>query len=525
MTKREKHLAFAGVLTVLFLASLNMTVVGTALPRIIAELQGFDLYAWAFTSFSLASTVTLPIYGRLSDIYGRKHILQFGIVVFTLASVLSGLSQNMPQLIAFRALQGIGGGALMSMAFSTIGDIFSPRERGRYQGFTGAVFGISSVVGPVVGGLITDSIGWRWVFFVNVPVAIVAFMVIARFLPKAELRPGQGIDFIGSLLLVIGMVPLLLALTWGGADYAWTSPVILGLLVTAAAALGLFGWWQTRTRSPILAPELFKNSTFNIANIAGFMTGVGMFGSTIYLPLFVQGVQAGSAAESGFALTPLMFGMIISSTVAGILVSKYGHYKPYIVGGLAVMSVGLYLASTMGPDTSKLVTGAYMVLIGLGLGPANSLLVLAVQNALPIRQLGVVTSANQFFRQIGGTIGVTLFGAMIGRTVGSNILANMPPELRDLPPESVAQLTDPNLLTNPTALERVRVGIEQVAGSAAFERFIDTFRAALGTGIGQVFLVSFALTVVAFIVTLRLPQHELGDESNVAEFKPKAATE
>jgi len=515
MTRREKHLAFAGVLTVLFLASLNMTVVGTALPRIIAELEGFNLYAWAFTSFSLASTVSLPIYGRLSDIYGRKGILLFGIVVFALASVLSGLSQDMLQLIAFRALQGVGGGALMSMAFATIADIFTPRERGRYQGFNGAVFGVSSVIGPVVGGLITDSLGWRWVFFVNVPVAVVAFIVITRFLPRAEPRRGHAIDFVGSLLLIAGMVPLLLALTWGGVDYPWSSPVVVGLLVGAGLALGLFGWWQTRTASPTLAPELFRNATFNIANLAGFMTGVGMFGATIYLPLFVQGVQAGSAAESGFALAPLMFGMIISSALTGILVSRHGRYKPYIVAGLALMIVGLYLASTMGPTTPQLLTAVYMVLIGAGLGPANSLLVLAVQNALPPSQLGTVTSANQFFRQIGGTIGVTIFGAMITRSLRSGLTAALPPSLRGLPPEAVDQLADPNLLTNPTALEQARSAIEALAGSGGFEPFVQAFRTALGQGIGQVFLVSLVLTVVAFVVTLRLPQHDLRDEPTV----------
>lgn len=523
MTRREKHLAFAGVLTVLFLSSLNMTVVGTALPRIIAELEGFNLYAWAFTSFSLASTISLPIYGRLSDIYGRKGILQFGIVVFALASALSGLSQNMPQLIFFRALQGVGGGALMSMAFATIGDIFTPRERGKYQGFNGAVFGVSSVIGPVVGGLITDTIGWRWVFYVNIPVAVIAFIVITRFLPRAEPRRGQGIDFAGSFLLVTGMVPLLLALTWGGVEYPWSSPMIVVLLALAFAALSLFGWWQTRSASPTLAPSLFRDSTFNIANIAGFLTGIGMFGAIIYLPLFVQGVQGGSAAASGLALTPLMFGMIISSSVAGILVSRNGYYKPFINVGLAVMSVGVYLTSTMGPDTPRFVTGVYMVLIGLGLGPANSLLVLAVQNALPIKQLGIVTSANQFFRQIGGTIGVTLFGAMISRTLNANLSANMPPELQALPPEALQPLMDPNLLTNPAALEQVRLAIVDVAGSGTFDAFITAFRMSLGTGITQIFLVSLALTIISFLVTLRLPQHDLKDESSLTERRPQPA--
>ena len=509
LSRREKHLAFAGVLTVLFLASLNLTVVGTALPRIIAELEGFHLYAWAFTSFSLASTVTLPIYGRLSDIYGRRRVLLFGIVLFSLSSVLSGFAQNMPQLIASRALQGIGGGALMGMSWAAIGDIFSPRERGQYQGFSGAVFGISSVVGPIVGGLITDTLGWRWVFFVNVPVAVLAFAVISRYLPQGETQRDHKLDLLGSLLLVAGLVPLLLALTWGGVSRPWTSAPIIGLLVWSAASIALFGWRQTRTSSPILAPALFRDRTFNVANAAGFLTGVGLFGAVIYLPLFVQGVQGGSAAASGFALAPLMFGMIISSSVSGILVSRTGHYKPYVLGGLVVMALGFYLASTMGPATPTWVTVVYMVILGLGIGPTNSLLILAVQNALPPTLLGTVTSANQFFRQIGGTIGVTLFGTLVTARVREGLSESLPAELRSLSRGVVEELADPNLLTNPEALEQARATVSEVAGPGLFGPFIDSLRAALGSGLSQVFLAGLAVTALGLLICLWLPQHEL----------------
>ena len=520
LSRREKHLAFAGVLTVLFLASLNLTVVGTALPRIIAELEGFHLYAWAFTSFSLASTVTLPIYGRLSDIYGRRAILLFGIVLFSLSSVLSGFAQNMPQLIASRVVQGIGGGALMGMAWAAIGDIFSPRERGRYQGFNGAVFGISSVVGPIVGGLITDTLGWRWVFFVNVPVAVVAFAVIRRYLPQGETQRGHRLDLLGSLLLVLGLVPLLLALTWGGVERPWTSAPILGLLLFSAAMIALFGWRQTRTSSPILAPALFRDATFNVANVVGFLTGIGLFGAVIYLPLFVQGVQGGSAAASGFALAPLMFGMIISSTASGILVSRSGRYKPYILGGLVVMAFGFYLASTMGPDTPTWRTVVYMIVLGLGIGPTNSLLILAVQNALPPNLLGTVTSANQFFRQIGGTIGVTLFGTLVTARVRQGLTEALPAELRALPQSLVDELADPNLLTNPQALERARETVASVAGPGLFGPFVESLRAALGSGLSLVFLAGLAVTAVGLLISLRLPQHELRSYETTASTAP-----
>lgn len=517
LSRREKHLAFAGVLTVLFLASLNLTVVGTALPRIIAELEGFHLYAWAFTSFSLASTASLPIYGRLSDIYGRKGILSFGIVLFSLSSVLSGFAQDMPQLIASRVLQGIGGGALMGMSWAAIADIFSPRERGQYQGFSGAVFGLSSVVGPIVGGLITDSLGWRWVFFVNVPVAVLAYAVIQRYLPAGERQRGHRLDVAGSVLLICGLVPLLLALTWGGVEYSWTSPLIVILLAASVLLLTLFGWWQTRTPSPILAPALFRDRTFNVANAAGFLTGIGLFGAVIYLPLFVQGVQGGSAAASGFALAPLMFGMIISSAVSGVLVTRTGRYKPFVLGGLVVMLLGFYLASTMGPHTPTTVTVVYMVILGLGIGPTNSLFVLAVQNSLPPALLGTVTSANQFFRQIGGTIGVTLFGTLVTANVRRGLAGRLPPELSDLPASVSAALADPNLLTNPVALEQARSTIAGFAGPGVFDAFIESLRSVLGSGLSQVFLVSLAVTTVALAISLWLPQQELRGADEVEE--------
>lgn len=511
LTQREKLLAFVGVLLVLFLASLNLTVVGTALPRVIAELEGFSLYAWVFTSFSLTSTVSLPIYGKLSDTYGRKGILLFGIVLFAFSSVLAGLSQTILQLIFFRALQGLGAGALMGMAFATIGDIFTPRERGKYQGFNGAVFGVSSVIGPVVGGLITDSIGWRWVFFVNVPVAVLAFVFILRYLPAKARGKVAPIDYLGSALLVAGIVPLLLALTWGGVDYPWGSPLIISLLALSSGALLAFVGWQFRAPDPILAPRLFRNLTFNVANVAGFLSTTALFGAVIYLPLFVQGVQGGSAAASGFALTPLMGGLVVSSALAGLRVSRTGRYKTLILLGTLTMIAALYLLSTMGTATPTYKVAAYMVLLGIGLGPTNSLFVLAVQNAFSPRDLGTVTSANQFFRQIGGTLGIAVFGAVVTLSLNSAFVPP-PASLAGVPPEILSALASPDVLTDPGALSAARAVVEEAAGAGSFEPFVNALRQALALGIQRVFWVILLLTGLALLVSLALPKGELPED-------------
>lgn len=513
LSRREKLLAFGGVLTVLFLTSLNLTVVGTALPRIIAELEGFQLYAWAFTAFALTQTVSLPVYGKLSDLYGRKRVLLFGILLFSASSVLGGFAQSMPQLILVRALQGLGGGALTSASFSAIGDIFTPRERGAYNGFTGAVFGISSVIGPLAGGLITDTIGWRWVFFVNVPIAMIAFYVITRFFPGPRSRGGGRVDLIGTILLVLAVVPLLLALTFGGVDLAWTSAPLLAMLAFGAAMLAGFIMWQRRTADPILDLSLFQNRTFTVANISGFLTGAGMFGAIIYLPLYIQGVQGASAAASGFALAPLMLGMVASSTIAGLNVSRTGKYKRLILAGLVIMVVAFALATTLDASTPVLVTVAISVLLGLGIGPTNSLYVLAVQNAFPLARLGTVTSANMFFRQMGGTLGVAVFGAVVAASLAGFVRSDLPPALGHLPPAALEEVVSPNLLTSPEQLAAARAQVGGSVGEASadtvFESLVTGLRSALSSALGTVFIVDSALAALALIVTARLPELEL----------------
>ncbi len=513
LSRREKLLAFGGVLIVLFLTSLNLTVVGTALPRIIAELEGFQLYAWAFTAFSLTQTVSLPVFGKLSDLYGRKRVLLFGILLFSASSALGGFAQSMPQLILLRALQGLGGGALTSMSFAAIGDIFTPRERGAYNGFTGAVFGISSVIGPLVGGLITDSLGWRWVFFVNVPIALIAFYVISRFFPGPRSLGGGRVDLIGTILLALAVVPLLLALTFGGVDLPWPSAPVLGLLAFGAVMLAGFLVRQRRAADPILDLGLFGNRTFTVANISGFLTGAGMFGAIIYLPLYIQGVQGASAAASGFALAPLMLGMVVSSTISGLNVSRTGRYKRLILAGLATAVVGFALAATLDVSTPVLMTVAISILLGLGIGPTNSLYVLAVQNAFPIARLGTVTSANMFFRQMGGTLGVAVFGAIVAASLAGFVQNGLPPALGAVPPAALEEIVSPNLLTSPEQLAsaRERIGdlVEDGSADTAFEALVAGLRGALSSALGTVFLVGAALATLALIVTTRLPELEL----------------
>jgi EmrB/QacA subfamily drug resistance transporter len=516
--------AYAGVLVTLFLASTNLTVVGTALPRIIAELDGFALYAWAFTGFTLASTVSTPIYGRLSDTMGRKRVLLFGIVLFSLASVAAGFSTSMPQLVALRVLQGVGGGALMSMAFAVIADVFPPRQRSKYQGLTGIVWGASSVVGPVIGGLITDLLGWRWVFFVNVPVALVALVVIQRHLPAGERRPGAPIDLVGAGLLTVGMLATMLALSWGGDGLAWRDPGVWGTLLLGAAALAAFVAWQARSPAPVLPPELLRDRTVAIANAAGFLLGVGLFGATIYLPLYIQGVAGLSAAASGFALTPLILGMILSGSLSGIWSSRTGRYRRFVIVGLTVAVVGFALGATMGPATPIAFVVGAVFLLGLGLGPTNAMFLVAVQATAAPHLLGTATSAHQFFRQVGGTLGVALFGALMAHQAAATFAGHVAPLVAHLPPAAVATVATPDLLTDPAAAAAAASAVAPRIGEAAYAALVAAWRAGLGHGIRWVFLISAALAALAWFATWWAPALQLGDPEPVADAVPRPAS-
>src|SRR5258706_1724959 len=357
-SRRDTLLTMLGVLMVMLLASLDQTIVSTAMPRVIADLQGFDRYTWVSTAYLLTSTVMVPIYGKLSDLFGRKPIFLFGVVIFLIGSALSGASQSMNQVIAFRACQGIGAGALMPIAIAIIGDLFTPRERGKWQGLTGGVWGLSAIVGPTLGGWITQNSTWRWIFYVNIPVGLVAMLVLIFLMPTLRGKAKQiSIDYIGAALLVLGTVPLLLGFTWAGTQYDWLSPQIIGLFAGAAVVLTVFviyqAWLERRGGQPIIEPSLFKNRIFSVSTIITIIFGMGLFGSIFFIPLFVQGVVGSSATNSGLILTPLMLTSIVGSVVSGQLVSLLGEYKWIAIFGMAGRLIGTYVPGRLGGQSSK----------------------------------------------------------------------------------------------------------------------------------------------------------------------------
>jgi EmrB/QacA subfamily drug resistance transporter len=507
---RPRLLAFVGILIVLFLVSTNLTVVGTALPRIIAELDGFHLYAWAFTAFILTSTISLPVFGRLSDTYGRKRLMLLGIVLFSLASAAAGFSQSMGQLVALRAVQGLGGGALMATTWASLGDLFTPRERGAYQGFTSGVFGLSSIIGPILGGVITDTIGWRWVFFVNVPIALLAFAVVLRYVPVGRHDGASRIDLLGIVLLTLATVPLLLALSWGGDVAPWTSPLLLALLGTAVACGAGFAWWETRALAPIIPLTLFRDRTVAVAGLGTFLGGGAMFAAIIYLPLYVQGVVGGSAAASGFALAPLMGGFVVAGIVSGRSVSRSGWYKAWIVGASALTVLAFVLVAGLDQATPVAIVVLVSFVLGLGLGPPMALYVLAAQSATSPALLGTVTSAVQFFRQVGGMIGVAVFGTVITVRLAAG-LDGAGATLDGASPETLALVTSPNTLTDPGRLAEASALLARDLGAGAVAGVLAMARGALGDALSLVFLLSAAVALAAFLVAVLLPSLRLVD--------------
>lgn len=431
-TDSEKKITIIGMMIVFLLAALDQTIVSTAMPRIVTDLGGLSLYSWMITSYMLSSTVMIPIWGKLGDLYGRKPILLAGISIFLAGSWLSGLSGEfgdlpllgggMTQLISFRVVQGLGGGALFTTAFAIIADMFPPRERGRFAGLFGGMFGLASAIGPLIGGYFTDHgsvdlgslhvAGWRWVFYLNLPLGLISlFMIIAK-MPRLSHAAKGKIDWFGAVFVVAATIPLLLALTWGGNKYPWVSAPVLGLLAAFVVFTGLFIFAETRHKDPIIHLELFKNKVFTFANIAAFLSSMAFLSSIAFLPFFMQVGQGVGATSSGLTLMPLMLGLIVASVVSGQVVSKTGRYKPSLLVGVVVVMIGIFLLSRMTYQTTPWDLSWRMVILGIGLGPLQATFNIAIQNAIPVTQIGVVTAANQFFRQIGSTIGVALFGTL-----------------------------------------------------------------------------------------------------------------
>ncbi len=510
MSGKQLYVAMAGIMLGLLLSALDQTIVGTAMPLIVTDLGGLDSYAWVTTSYMLASTASVPIFGKLSDIYGRKWFYIGGLVLFMIASALCGLSQSMLQLILFRGLQGIAGGIIIANAFSIIGDLFPPSERGKWQGLLGAMFGIASVVGPTLGGYLADGPGWRWVFYINLPVGVFAIAVLLIGLPYIRPHGVATIDWWGAAFIITGVVPLLLAFTWAGTEYAWSSPLILGLLTLAIAGIIAFLITETRARDPIIPLNLFRNRIFTISVISSSILGAAMFGAVLYIPLFMQGVLGTSAAGSGIVLTPMMLSMVFASIVGGQLISRTGRYKWAIVLGLFLMQTGLFLLSRMGLGTTNLGAVRNMIILGLGLGLVMPTITLAVQNAFPPRQLGVTTASLQFFRSIGGTIGIALMGAYLTTQITSNITRDVPADtLANTPPEALDAL-NPQALANPEARIELEATFAAIPnGEQVFTNLMEAMRGTLATAIQEVFLIATGVALFAVIIGLFLPERAL----------------
>lgn len=510
LTPRQRTVILASTMVGLFASSFSQTVVGTALPRIIGDLGGMSLYSWVLTSSMVTATTVVPIVGKASDNYGRKPFFMGGIFLFMVASAAAGASRDIRQLIAFRAFQGIGSGMIMASSFAVLGDLFSPAERGRYMGLFTSVFGLASIIGPTLGGYITDHFTWRATFYVNIPFSLVALMVLAVGFPQFRRSASPAaIDYLGVAALVAAVVPLLVALVLAGDRYAWSSLQVTGLLAFSAAMMAAFALAEGRAADPIMPLSMFQNRVFLVASLVTFLTGMGMFGTLSYMPMFVQGVMGKSATNSGVVNTPMMLGLVVASVLAGQLVFRTGRYKLLVIAGGVVLVAGMWLMTLMGPDTAWTTAARNMVLVGAGVGMTMPVLNLAVQNALPYRLLGVATSSTQFFRQIGGTLGIAVFGTMVTTRLTTNLPDALPPDVRGAPPQMVAALENPRVLLSPSTLDRLRAAFTEVMGERGPDLFEDTIGAARGVlsdALTDVFTIGLAIAVAALAASVLLKE-------------------
>src|SRR4051812_11494482 len=482
--RRQTLVVFSGLLLVMLLAALDSTIVSTALPTIVGDLGGLEHLAWVVTGYLLAQTIVTPIYGKLGDLYGRKIVLQSAVVLFLAGSALCGLSRTMMQLVAFRALQGLGGGGLMVTSQAVVGDIIPPRDRGRYQGIFGAVFGLSSIAGPLLGGYFTTHLSWRWIFYINLPLGVAALVVLAATLPSIARRAVRAIDYTGAALLAVVLSAITLISDVGGTTYPWSSPMALGLIAVSLIALVLFTLVERRAKEPVLPLHLFRQQTFVITSAVGLIVGFALFGSVTYFPLYLQVVKGVSPTGSGMQMIPMMGGMLVTSITSGQLISRTGRYKIFPIVGTAVMAVGLLLLSRLTAHSSDVTASLLLLVLGVGLGLVMQVLVIAVQNAVDYRDLGVATSGATLFRLVGGSLGTAILGAVFASRLTAN-LAGLTPgggAAHNLSVQAMARL--------PAATRAI---------------YADAFTASLDT----VFLVATVVCAVGFVLTWLLPERPL----------------
>lgn len=502
LTGRALWTVFGALMLGMFLAALDQTIVSTALPTIVGELGGLNHLSWVVTSYLLASTISTPLYGKLGDMLGRKPVFLAAIIIFLAGSMLAGLSQSMSELIGFRALQGVGAGGLMVGAQAIIADIVPPRERGRYMGLIGSVFAVASVAGPLLGGFFVDSLSWRWVFYVNMPVGALAVLIVITRLHLHTPAVRHRIDILGAALLSAGVAALTLLTTWGGNEYAWSSATIVSLGVAGVALLVVFAWWETRAAEPILPLALFKSRVFSVASAMGFTIGMAMFGAIVFLPVFLQLVYGASPTSSGLRMLPLMAGLLAAAITSGRVISRIGRYRPFPIAGTAVLVVGMFLLSLLSLDSPPWVASVYMLIVGVGIGLVMQVLVLVVQNDARPENIGVATSTATFFRSVGGSFGVAIFG-----TIFASRLAG---ELAKFP-DSVTSRLGSGVHLSPEQADNLP--------PAVHADFLQAFEHALH----GVFLFGMVLAIVPFLLSWLLREVPLRTTLRAAEVSSEQA--